>query len=112
MQTTSFLGHASGIDATLITLVAQLTSAELNLTDNKDDTTCSLVQTVQHAFTNATQEFSAVGMAGCVRLLFKSSQTTLLLGATLAQQAAIESWIESVDQSLLPIVRKGECICS
>lgn len=103
MQTTTFSGQASGIDATLVKLVAQLTNAELNLTEGDK---CSLVQTVKHAFTDVTQEFSAVGMAGCVRLLLKGNPS--LLGSTPAQQAAVESWIESVDQSLLPVVRKGE----
>ena len=104
MQTTTFVGHATGIDATLIKLVAQLTNTELSLQEEGDK--CSLTQTVKHSFTDVSQEFSAVGMAGSVRLLLKGNPS--LLGSTPAQQAAVESWIESVDQSLLPVLRQGE----
>ncbi len=104
MQTTTFVGQASGIDATLIQIVAQLTNADLTL--NEEGNKCSLVQTVKHSFTDVSQEFSAVGMSGAVRLLLKGNSA--LLGSTPAQQAAVDSWIESVDQTLLPILRQGE----
>jgi hypothetical protein len=103
MQTTTFVGQASGIDATLIKIVAQLTNADLSL--KEEGIKCSLVQTVKHLFTDVSQEFSAVGMSGAVRLLLKGNSS--LLGSTPAQQAAVDSWIESIDQSLLPVLRQG-----
>ncbi|GAX27238.1 prolyl-tRNA synthetase [Fistulifera solaris] len=102
MQTTTFVGQASGIDATLIQIVAQLTNADL--TFKEEGNKCSLVQTVKHSFTDVSQEFSAVGLSGAVRLLLKGNSA--LLGSTPAQQAAVDSWIESVDQTLLPVLRQ------
>lgn len=67
---------------------------------------------VAAATTNNPEE-KATTLMGCIRLLLQEEKPLMKLhhsslnGDTPIQQAEIESWIQSVEQTLLPIAKEG-----
>ena len=128
MQTVDIVCSApAGIDTTLVQVVAALSGSASSWTfqttstatatttgnDNKNDNVVawpSLQQTVRHAFSGQCVTTTAVGLTGIVRHVLLHALH--YQGLSAEQRAAVESWCQSVEQTVLPIVRKqqGECV--
>jgi len=115
MQTVSVQCHApaGSMDAILLKIAVALSGLDRNVvtfvdttsdTTSASATTCSVGKTVTNAFSGRTNSSSTVGLTGSLRLLLASTELDL----TSTQVAAVESWWQAVDQTLLPIVRQGK----
>jgi len=96
--------------------MCQLTDAPAVSFENKADALNLQIKST-NAFTKRTTESTAVSLVGCVRYLATSANNNgggaaaaaagSLMGDSDAAVAEVESWIASVEQTLMPITRGG-----
>jgi hypothetical protein len=101
---------ASAADAAILKAVATVLDVNLAVVvppsaDHPSSSTATTTVAIAcyNAYSNADTELKAVSLTGCVRLL--ASQTEL------AVTPEMESWLYATEQTVLPSVRLGECIC-
>lgn len=89
-----------GIDHTVLELVAALNDSAV--TASEGGTTPALVKKTVNAFTGVSSQQTASSLAGCVRLLSSSTNAQDSSAEAVALQ---DSWMQSAEQSLLPVLR-------
>ena len=103
-------------DHDILAVMCQLTDAPAVSFENKADALNLQIKST-NAFTKRTTESTAVSLVGCVRYLATSANNNgggaaaaaagSLMGDSDAAVAEVESWIASVEQTLMPITRGG-----
>ena len=107
IETCTFSAPAGGIDRTLLEWVVRVAgrTAVVETTSGTDNKTYGSI-TVQNAFcgTGSSRQFFAQGLVGCVRLL---STPELSLSDQGPAGAVVESWLQSTEATLLPLLRRS-----
>lgn len=93
----------SALDATVLKAVAGLVGASVSVTTDEKQSTLT-ASSQPHAFFQINDESKAVGLTGCIRLLAAQQNANLKA----VDVGAVESWIQTTEQTLLPIIRSGE----
>jgi len=97
LRMSTYKASATGVDALILKVAAKIASVDLDIADSEKTTL--QVQHPSHPFYgNPAEDVTGTSLPGCIRLLIPGSG---------AQYAATESWIQSVDQTLLPIIRQS-----
>lgn len=93
------------VDLLILQVVAFISGKDLTIFENKDNSTSiCLTALIENKFCGGNPlKLEAVTLIGCVRLL-ASAELSLTSSGT--NGASVESWIESADNTLMPIVRQ------
>jgi hypothetical protein len=91
------------VDLLILQVVAIISGKDLTIFENKDNSKAICLNvSIHNKFCGGNPlTLSAISLVGCVRLLASSE-----LSLTGSYGASVESWMESADQTLMPIVRQ------
>ena len=91
---------ASDVEETILQVVGQILSIDMAII--KSEST-SLSVSIHNAFSCQSYVLSAVSLTGCLRLLAKNTEMEV--------NPEMESWLNSIEQTILPILRHGTYYC-